>query len=727
MERDFTELAVKGIEVRRVLSMRGTEALSTLFRYDVEVEVDLPLPDLDTVIGAEAKLTLVDKGYRERVVTGVVAEATAQAMDNERGKIAVVLRPTFWRQSLGRDCYASQEVTVQDVTDDVLADYTGKYRWDLHRSYPRYPYRAQYREDDITYVTRLLEEEGIYFWFDHDAGSVAVFSDDSTKAPDMPGGALLPWIRESALLPGQDAVTQLGSTSAAVTGRFASKSYDLRRPLVPIQAKAGEGKHEVYDAPGGGTGMEDILDVRVRDQRDATLAGRAGVAGLATSIRPYPGCIVQVLGHPSPQLDARYLVTGVDVRGDAHNPCFTRFKAIREEVSFRPMRVTPEAKQAGLQLGKVIGPPGQEVHPDELARVRVILHWDRLGTHDDKGGTWMRVAQRGSPGSMLFPRMGWNVATFNEEGGVDAPSVIWRIHDGERLPEYKLPMNMTRVVWKTATVPNDGTTNEIYFEDKAGCEEMFINASRDMNYKVLDAHYHTVRNNSTRSVGGNHDLTIKEGLDERTIQDQQITIGGNQDLTVEGGRSKTVGGNEDEKVGGDRSIDVGEAHEGHVNQSRTLIVGGSLIEITPNNIHTDSRDSYVDVGGSMLKIAGQDISEVARKDSRQEITGSKLELAKRDRALDIKKEWKETYESSVYLLSNNKYLDNADTTATWTVCASVLAVAPIGHIQATERIRLKCGDSVLTLDKKRITLTAKSISMTGPAIDADSKQIKHNC
>src|SRR5262249_14108346 len=149
MERDFTLLAVEGIEVRRVLSMKGSEAISTLFRYEIEIEIELPLPDVDAVIGAEARLTLVDKAYRERVVTGVVAEATAEAMDNERGNARVVLLPMLWRQSLGRDCYASQDVTVKDVVDDVLADYTGQYRWDLSRSYPRYPYRAQYREDDF--------------------------------------------------------------------------------------------------------------------------------------------------------------------------------------------------------------------------------------------------------------------------------------------------------------------------------------------------------------------------------------------------------------------------------------------------------------------------------------------------------------------------------------------------------------------------------------------------
>src|SRR5262249_41733661 len=157
------------------------------------------------------------------------------------------------------------------------------------------------------------------------------------------------------------------------------------------------------------------------------IAAHAGVSGLAKSVRPTPGRVTEVEGHPLGRLDGRYLVTRVEVEGDDHRPCHTRFDAIRLDVPFRPLRKTPEPKQAGLQMGHVIGPDGQEVPPDELARVRCILWWDRAGHRDERGGTWMRVAQRATPGSMLFPRMGWNVATFNEEGAVDAPSVIWRI------------------------------------------------------------------------------------------------------------------------------------------------------------------------------------------------------------------------------------------------------------------------------------------------------------
>lgn len=726
MELAFAELQVPGVEVRRVLRVHGREGISTLFQYELDVELSLPLPDADAMIGAESTLLLRDQARRERTITAVVAACTARALDNDRAKATVILRPIVWRQSLGRDCYASQDVDVQDVVDDVLADYTGKYRWALTRDYPKYPYRVQYREDDWTYVGRLLEEEGIYYWFDHEAASIVVFSDESQAAPDMPGGALLPWVRESALQPNQDAIIELGSTSAAHTGRFAARSFDLKRPLKRIEAQAGSGKHEFYDAPGGGPSMEGILNVRVKDQKEASTAHRAGVAGLSTSVRPFPGAAMELEGHPVDKMNQRYLVTTVEVRGDEHHPCSTRFTAIKLEVPYRPLRLTPDAKQAGLQMGQVVGPEGQEVHPDELARVRTILHWDRLGSRNEKGGTWMRVAQRASPGSMLFPRMGWNVATFNEEGGVDVPSVIWRIHDGERLPEYSLPGNMTRVVWKTATVPADGTANEIYFEDMSGAEEMFINASRDMNYKVLDAKTETVQNDSWRTVGVNHDLTVNDNLDERVILDQQLSIGGNETSTISGHRMQTVTGSHNETIGGLRNIKVGGTHRITVKGDRSLNVGGSLIEITPNNVNMIARHTTVVVGGSVIKIAGEDISEAARKDSLQVIGGSKIEMAKKDRALRVDTEYKENVGASIVCVSNDKYLDNADTTATWTVAASVLGSAPVVHVEAINSIKLICGGSSLTVTTEKITLTASNISLSGSEIDSDSAVITHN-
>lgn len=726
MALPYAELSVAGLEVGRVLSARGQERLSHLFRYDVDAEIDTVIPDADSLLGAVATLTMRDSAGGERVVTGVIAEASLRAFDNGRGRARVVLRPAVWRQTLGRDCHAAQDVTVVEMVDDVLADYTGQYRWELTRSYPRYPYRVQYREDDWTYVSRLLEEEGITYSFDHDAGSVVVFSDHTASAGDMPGGALLPWVRESDMLPDRDAITELGLTSAATTGKFTARSFDPARPLALMQASSGSGMREVYDAPGGGPQVDATLATRVKDQHEAAVAAKSGVAGFATSIRPFPGRALEVDGHPLGRLNARFLVTSVTVQGDHHKPFATRFEAIFAAVPFRPQRTTPEAKQAGLQMGQVIGPDGEEVHPDDLARVRTILHWDRRGPRNEKGGTWMRVAQRGAPGSMLFPRMGWNVATFNEEGGVDAPSLICRIHDGEHPPEYKLPGNMTRVVYKTATVPGDGTTNEIYFEDRSGSEEMFIHASRDMSFRVRDAKYETVQNDSKRSVGNIHSMFIGDSLDERVVLDHDLAIGANEELDVVGRRIKTVAKNEVETISGSRTIKVEKSHSTQVTKNRMLTVGPAMIDITLGSINMTARDAVTLVGGAVLKVSADDISEAVGKVSVQAIGGVKAEISKRERALDVTKIYLETVGAAIIATSNGKYIDNADTTATWKAGLALDADAPEVHVEAKDKLRIKCGNSVLTLTPDSIQLTATNLDLSAAHLDADSGLIEHN-
>ena len=266
----------------------------------------------------------------------------------------------------------------------------------------------------------------------------------------------------------------------------------------------------------------------------------------------------------------------------------------------------------------------------------------------------------------------------------------------------------------------------MYFEDKQGDEEMFINASRDMTYRVLDAKYETVRNDSWRTVGVNHDLTIHESLDERVIQDQKIHIGGNEKVKVTGSRIKTVTGNEKETVGGDRKLKVGDAHHGHVKVDRTLTVAGSLVEIGQNNINLTAKDATTIVSGSVVKVATRTSPRPPPRTRSQVISGSKMETAKRDRALVVREEWTEKIGGSAYLVSNNKYLDTADTTSMWTIVSALAATAPEVHIEAVDSIRFTCGDSVLTLTPKAITLTASALNLSGASLDADSGIIEHN-
>jgi type VI secretion system secreted protein VgrG len=542
----YVEITVEGIVCDDVTSLRGVERISELYEYELEVRVRTPVPNLATLLGSRATIVLRDLAKQSRTVTGIVAEARVISADTDKSVFAkLVVRPAVYRQRLGRDCWSSQDVKVLDVIQEVLEDYPGPVRYDLAGQYPTYPYRVQYREDDWTYLSRLIEEEGIYYWFDHgDGESELVFADTSPAGAAIDGVPLLSFTPASQMRPDQDAVVEVSFCAAATTERFAARSFDLAKPTVQIAAERGSGRHEAYDAPGAGPSDPAILGERVRVKQEAAAAARAGVSGLATSVRPFPGRYFAMLGHPIPSLNGELFVTAVTVEGSTKVAVSTRFSAIPRDVPFRSVQSVPEAKQPGLQMGVVIGPPGDEVFPDQYGRVRVQLHWDRLGDRSARAGTWMRNAQRGSPGSMLLPRMGWNVATFNEEGGVDAPSLFCRIHDGDHPPEYSLPANMTRVVYKTAATPGGGNFNEIYFEDRAGAEEMFVHASRDMNIRAKNRKSETIKNDSSRQVGGQYELHVTADVMERVMQDQTVKVSGNDDLTVQGRYTKSVSQNE---------------------------------------------------------------------------------------------------------------------------------------------------------------------------------------
>ncbi len=726
--KPYVELSVEGIRCNEVTRLRAVEHVSRLFEYEIEVIVDAPVPDLATLMGSRAEIIVRDVAHQERLITGIVAEASVVARDTNRTvRGTFVIRPAIYRQALGRDCWSSQDVQVLDVVKAVLADYPGPVRYDVSGSYPTYPYRVQYREDDWTYVSRLLEEEGIYYWFDHgDGESEIVFADTSSASPAIDGIPVLTYTPASQLKPDQDSVVDVSFSAKATSHRFSARSYDLTKPTKRVEAGVGRGRHEVYDAPGGGPADPAILAERVRVGLEGARAHRTGVAGIATSVRLFPGRYFELLGHPVGALNGAFFVTGVELTGDAKIGISSRFTAIPRDTPYRSLRTTPEAKQAGLQMGVVVGPPGQEVHPDLYGRVRVQLHWDRLGSKDDRAGTWMRVAQRGSPGSMLLPRMGWNVATFNEEGGVDAPSLFCRIHDGDHPPEYTLPANKTRVVYKTATTPAAPIFNEIYFEDMAGAEEMFIHASRDMNVRALNRKFELVKNDSLRDVGAEYELHVTADMVDRVMQDQTVSVGGNEELVAQGRYTKTVGQSETRTVSGSRTLKVGDAYTTSVDQDRELSVGPAMLDMTLGTVSTTANDAFAMVGGAIVRVAGGNVTEDTHGVGNQLVGAAKLEFAKENRPTDVGDQLKESVYGAMMLQTNGRYLDNADTTSDWTVLGSLDADAPKVRIEAEDKITIRCGESRLILDQREIRIEATNLDLSGAHIDADTSQIKHN-
>jgi type VI secretion system secreted protein VgrG len=718
-----------------VNSLSGEERLSSLFKFEVECTFTGMPPSAPSLIGQDASITLRDGLGNERRIAGVVSNAKVRVFDNDKGAIHVVVRPHAWTLTVGRDCRAFQDSTVVDITREIMNMVRGPKRFETIGSYHTRVYTVQYREDGFTFVSRLLEDEGIYYWFDHDAGSAIVFSDESTNAPDAPGGPLIQFAYESGITADREIVEELQSESRVVPSKFTVGSFDFNRPLLKVQGTTGSGPFEIYDAPGGGPESPEVCQARARVGQEGARAAGAGVAGKTTSIRLYPGVAFELFDHPVSRLDGRYLVTGVrykitqrkrNTSGASDRPYECELTAIRSDVHYRPPAEAPKAKQAGAQSGMVIGQPGEEIYVDNLARVRVQQYWDRLGTKDHASGKWMRVAQRGSAESMLFPRIGWTVLTFNEEGDTDAPSVFNRIPDAEHMPPYPLPENKTRTVFKTATTPGGGTFNEIRLEDKKGVEEMFINASRDMNILIQHIKTGRVFNDQSRAVGANHSLMVGSHYLTMVGHDQTVSIDGNESISVQKGKTSQTDIDETVTIGANRTISIGNSFLLATEKTRKLKVGAAMIDVSLGTISTDGGVYTLLAGGAVVKASNQTISEDVGKVSVQVIGGVKLEKAKQNRATDVKKQYYENVGGAMTLKTSGKYIDNAQKLSSWRVAAKLAAKAPSMLVEAKDKIVLRCGSSTITIVPGSVEIKASSYDLSGATLDYDTKLVKHN-
>ncbi len=733
MNPDFSpvEISVEGLDTGYVLHVKGKEQISTLFSYEVEVELDGPPPDLTFVIGGRAALTVRDVTGQARVIVGIVTDIHARSFDASTHRAVLTMRPAVFRQFLGRDCYALQEVSTVQVLKDVLEDYPGKIRYELSRDYPTYPYKVQYREDDWTYVSRLCEEEGIYYWFDHEGDdSAVVFADTSEAAPPIEGIPVINYAEPSSMRPDQEAVVEVSFQARMASGKFSGRSFDPDRPLMGISSSDGESHREDYDAPGAGPVEPAILERRIKDAKQAAEAARRGISGIAITTRMTPGRTFVMIGHPLVRLNGEFLITSVEVEAHHKKPSVTRFTAIPKDLAFRPLRTTPQAKQVGIQMGKVTGPSGAEVHPDARGRVRTQLHWDRRGNWNEKSGTWMRIAQRGAPGSMLLPRMGWNVTTFNEEGGVDVPSILNRIHDAEHPPAYGLPDNMTRVVFKTPTIGGgEGGTahNEIYFEDAHGRQEMFINASKDMNKRVRHGANEAIDNDSLHEVGATLTMHIDAQMSEKIGQNQNYKIGGNLTMEVQDVVAKEVTGSETRSIGGNLNYMAGDSVTQDVKKNKQLSIGGSLNEISFGDIteYAVINTSKV-VGGILGRISGQSLTDQADKHSIQVVGGAKVESAKKERTTNVKKRSFELVGGSLKCKAKKEFKDNADNLQEIKVSEEITAKGKSVHVEAEKTLRVKCGNSAITLTKDGITFEGTGLSLSGGSVDSNASKISHN-
>ena len=484
------------------------------------------------------------------------------------------------------------DILKQVFRDRGFSDFDDR----LKGEYRVWEYCVQYRETDFNFVSRLMEQEGIYYFFEHGKNShTLVLADSYSAHASVPDYEKLPYYPLAA---GQrrerDHLFDWSISQQVQPGKFAITDYDFKSPKANLLAEDKTARDhalsgfEIYDYPGEYVAQaEGKQYVQVRNEEMHAQYEMARAAGDARGL--VAGALFKLDNHPRDDQNREYLIVSATYQlesdeytpggASAAEPFRIELSAMDAKTTFRPRRMTPKPMVQGPQTAVVVGKSGEEIWCDEFGRVKVKFHWDRYAAGDETSSCWVRVAQvwAGAKwGSMHIPRMGQEVIVDFLEGDPDRPIITGRVYNGDNMPHYALPANQTRSGWMSRSTKGGGLDNfnEIRFEDKKGEEQMYIHAEKDRDIKVENDETLTVDRNRKKVVGNDEDTRIGNNRTENVGKDEDIKIG--QDRMEDVARNETI------TIGADRTADVGK--------NETITIGGERNE-------TVAKDENISIGG----------------------------------------------------------------------------------------------------------------------------------
>ena len=621
-------LKIEGAEEPlRVIRYRGSEAVSDLFEYELFVTTADPYVSFDGTVGKKAELVLGDDERRLRRVNGMVRRFELAHHTRLSTSYRVELVALAHRLTLSNDCRIFQEKAVPDIIEEVLGEWTIETpELRLTGSYEPRVYCVQYRESDWDFINRLMEEEGIFYFFEHGEGDTKlVIADDKSAYRPIAGNPTLPYRPGTGVL-GQkeESISRLFFGEEVRSGKVTIRDYNFLIPAVSLEGSSAadvDDDLEVYDYPakfkdpGGGSQRAKLwLEAHQRTRRSGE--------GDSTCLRFMAGSTF-TLGD-TPDVDIRddlnidYLITRVELAGaepQGQNaemeaePYRNRFWVIPANVPCRAAQSTQKPRIYGIQTAVVVGPGGEEIHTDEHGRIKVQFHWDRLGNKDENSSCWVRVQQPwGGPGwgHLFIPRMGQEVVVEFLEGDPDRPLVTGAVYHASNVPPYPLPDDKTKSTVKSESSIGGGGYNELRFEDKKGDEEIFIHAEKDWNIVVENDKTLLVRRDETSRVERDRTRTVLRNESVDIGNDRSKTVGNDQTETIRNNKTITVGSNHSETIGADETVNIGANETLSVGSNRTVSVGGNHAEgVAGNQAVAVGGKASLEVGGNMtLAVAG---------------------------------------------------------------------------------------------------------------------------
>ena len=613
-----------GDDVLLFVRMSASEHLGRLFQFELDLvskESEIKFAD---ILGQNITVRLTLPGDKQRFFNGYVSRFSQEGTVDELHAYSMTVHPWLWFLTRTADCRVFQEMTVPDIIKSVFRDHGfSDFEESLSSTYRTWQYCVQYRETDFNFVSRLMEQEGIYYYFKHEKDKhVLVLADSVSAHEPYPDYEKLPFFPpDEDLRRERDHIFDWNTTQRIQPGIYALDEYDFTRPKANLQVKSTikrDHPHstlEIFDYPGEypdtGDG-EAYVRARIEElQAEHELVQAQGNArGLAV------GNLFELTDYPRADQNREYLIVAAthELTSDAHASGGTapsgqvydcRFSAMDSKQPFRPSRTTPKPMVQGPQTAVVVGPAGDEIHTDEYGRVKIQFHWDRYGKNDENSSCWVRVSHPTAGkgwGAIQIPRIGQEVIVDFLEGDPDQPIITGRVYNNDNMPPYGLPGAGMVSGMKSNSTPGGGGYNEMSMDDTKGKEAVTVHGQYDMNTTVEHDQTNTVNNTFTETIKSDASITITEGNYSHDVATGTAAYHVQSALTetYDATQSTTVNGNLTVKsTNGEIAVSADAAHiKIDAATKITLHCGASTIEMdTGGNIKIDGVN--VSINGTM--------------------------------------------------------------------------------------------------------------------------------
>lgn len=513
----------------------------------------------DEVVRQEGLLTIVNPegtGSPDRYFHGILRKFRHSGMNGRFHVYEAQLVPYLWLLSIRKNCRIFQDMQLKDIVITILLESgisSDLFEFRLVEQQDIFnKFNMQYNETDLHFISRLLENEGIFYFFEHyEDKNVLVFSDCSCFYRDIEGDKVIP-LNAGGMASGiTTSISTFDFSDRLRPGVYKQTNFNFKTPSHHLETTFASqysnpcDQCEVYSYPGsyGETQRGDRI-ARIRLETLTALKEKA--RGASNCTRLTAGAAFQLSGHSNPKLNQRYFLFGVAQEGKqpsalqefAPNDVVPEygniFMAIPSSTAYRPEQRHEKPFVPGLLSAVVTGPEGEEIWTDEYGRVKVRFHFDREGTMDEKSSCWLRVMHSwgGSTwGSQHIPRVGDEVLISFINGDMDYPIVVGSAINAAKLPIYSLPINKTQSGIKTRSTPGGDPSNfnELRFEDKKGAEEVYLQGEKDWNILI--------KNNKVQTIGGSSGTTVAGALSEAA---KTITLTAEQEIRLVCGDSTII-------------------------------------------------------------------------------------------------------------------------------------------------------------------------------------------